>query len=93
MCNIRKLEQDRKMEVRSKIQKKKTQSYTRRSQMQYINSSAKSRQSRIQTAEPKVNREFHNVNGRFCGAIHNVDRTCISVLSQVIYTVFLFHYI
>ena len=30
------------------------------------------------------NREFHNVNCRFCGAIHNVDWVCISVLSQVI---------
>ena len=28
------------------------------------------------------NREFHNVNCRFCGAIHDVDRACISVLSQ-----------
>ena len=28
--------------------------------------------------------EFHNVNGRFCGAIHNVDWANISVLSQVI---------
>ena len=28
------------------------------------------------------NREFHNVNCRFCGAIHNVDWACISVLSQ-----------
>ena len=33
------------------------------------------------------NREFHNVNCRFCGAIHNVDRACISVLSQVIHNV------
>ena len=33
------------------------------------------------------NREFHNVNCRFCGAIHNVDRACISVLSQVIHSV------
>ena len=30
------------------------------------------------------NREFHNVNCRFCGAIHDVDWACISVLSQVI---------
>ena len=30
------------------------------------------------------NREFHNVNCRFSGAIHNVDWACISVLSQVI---------
>ena len=30
------------------------------------------------------NREFHNVNCRFCGAIHSVNRACISVLSQVI---------
>ena len=30
------------------------------------------------------NREFHNINYRFCGAIHNVDRAYISVLSQVI---------
>ena len=33
------------------------------------------------------NREFHNVNCRFCGAIHNVDWACISVLSQVIHNV------
>ena len=33
------------------------------------------------------NREFHNVNCRFCGAIHDVDRACISVLSQVIHNV------
>ena len=33
------------------------------------------------------NREFHNVNCRFCGAIHNVDRAYISVLSQVIHSV------
>ena len=33
------------------------------------------------------NREFHNVNCRFCGAIHSVDRACISVLSQVIHNV------
>ena len=33
------------------------------------------------------NREFHNVNCRFCGAIHDVDRACISVLSQVIHSV------
>ena len=31
-----------------------------------------------------ITREFHNVNCRFSGAIHNVDRACISVLSQVI---------
>ena len=30
------------------------------------------------------NREFHNVNCRFCGAIHSVNWACISVLSQVI---------
>ena len=30
------------------------------------------------------NRESHNVNCRFCGAIHSVNRACISVLSQVI---------
>ena len=29
------------------------------------------------------NREFHNVNCRFCGAAHDVDRACMSVLSQV----------
>ena len=29
------------------------------------------------------NREFHNVNCRFCGAIHSVNWACISVLSQV----------
>ena len=33
------------------------------------------------------NGEFHNVNCRFCGAIHDVDRACISVLSQVIHSV------
>ena len=33
------------------------------------------------------NREFHNVNCRFCGAIHNVNWACISVLSQVIHSV------
>ena len=33
------------------------------------------------------NPEFHNVNCRSCGAIHNVDRACISVLSQVIHSV------
>ena len=31
------------------------------------------------------NREFHNVNCRSRGAIHDVDRACISVLSQVIH--------
>ena len=31
-----------------------------------------------------IPREFHKVNYRFCGAIHNVDRACINVLSQVI---------
>ena len=30
------------------------------------------------------NRESHNVNCRFCGAIHSVNWACISVLSQVI---------
>ena len=29
------------------------------------------------------NREFHNVNCRFCGAIHNVDRTLISALQTL----------
>ena len=33
------------------------------------------------------NREFHNVNCRFCGAIHSVNWACISVLSQVIHSV------
>ena len=34
---------------------------------------------------PKMKlREFHNVNYRFCGAIHDVDWANISVLSQVI---------
>ena len=33
------------------------------------------------------NREFHNVNCRFSGAIHNVDRANISILSQVIHNV------
>ena len=47
----------------------------------------KIRQSRVRAAESKVNREFHNVNCRFCGAIHNVDRANISVLSQVIHSV------
>ena len=44
----------------------------------------KIRQSRVRAAESKVNREFHNVNCRFCGAIHDVDWANISVLSQVI---------
>ena len=30
------------------------------------------------------NREFHNINCRFFGAIHDVDWACINVLSQVI---------
>ena len=47
----------------------------------------KIRQSRLQAAEPKDNREFHNVNCRFCGAIHDVDWANISVLSQVIHSV------
>ena len=47
----------------------------------------KIRQSMLRAAEPKDNREFHNVNCRSCGAIHNVDRACISVLSQVIHNV------
>ena len=34
-----------------------------------------------------IPREFHNVNYRFCGAIHDVDRANISVLSQVIHSV------
>ena len=33
------------------------------------------------------NREFHNVNCSFCGAIHSVNWACISVLSQVIHSV------
>ena len=33
------------------------------------------------------NREFHNVNCRFCGAIHSVNWACISVLSLVIHSV------
>ena len=33
------------------------------------------------------NREFHNVNCRFCGAIHSVNWAYISVLSQVIHSV------
>ena len=33
---------------------------------------------------PSHNREFYNVNYRFCGAIHDVDWANISVLSQVI---------
>ena len=33
------------------------------------------------------NREFYNVNCRFCGAIHDVDWANISVLSQVIHSV------
>ena len=47
----------------------------------------KIRQSRVRAAESKVNREFHNVNCRFCGAIHDVDWANISVLSQVIHSV------
>ena len=38
----------------------------------------------LQAAELKSNREFHNVNCRFCGAVHSVNLACISVLSQVI---------
>ena len=34
-----------------------------------------------------TDREFHNVNCRFCGAIHDVDWANISVLSQVIHSV------
>ena len=33
------------------------------------------------------NREFHNVNCRFCGAVHSVNWANISVLSQVIHSV------
>ena len=47
----------------------------------------KIRQSMLQAAEPKDNREFHNVNCRFCGAVHSVNWACISVLSQVIHNV------
>ena len=38
----------------------------------------------LQAVEPEDNREFHNVNCRFCGAVHSVNWACISVLSQVI---------
>ena len=41
----------------------------------------------LRAAEPKDNREFHNVNCRFCGAIHDVDWANIRVLSQVIHSV------
>ena len=34
-----------------------------------------------------IHREFHNVNCRFCGAIHSVNWANISVLSQVIHNV------
>ena len=34
-----------------------------------------------------INPEFHNVNCRFCGAIHSVNWANISVLSQVIHSV------
>ena len=44
----------------------------------------KIRQSMLQAAEPKDNREFHNVNCRFCGAIRDVDWANIGVLTQVI---------
>ena len=37
----------------------------------------------LQAAEPKVNREFHNVNCRFCGVIHSADWANITALSQV----------
>ena len=30
---------------------------------------------------------FHNVNCRFCGAIHSVNRACISGILQVIHSV------
>ena len=36
---------------------------------------------------PSHNREFHNVNCRFCGAFHSVNWANISVLSQVIHNV------
>ena len=39
---------------------------------------------RTQYRHSSTNREFHNVNCRFCGAIHSVNWACISVLSQVI---------
>ena len=39
---------------------------------------------RTQYRHSSHNHEFHNVNCRFCGAIHNVDWANISVLSQVI---------
>ena len=33
------------------------------------------------------NREFHNINYRFCGAIHSVNWACIGGISQVIHSV------
>ena len=39
---------------------------------------------RTQYRHSSPDREFHNVNCRFCGAIHDVDWANISVLSQVI---------
>ena len=42
---------------------------------------------RTQYRHSSHNREFHNINCRFCGAIHNVDWACINVLSQVIHSV------
>ena len=41
----------------------------------------------LQAAEPEDNREFHNVNCRFCGAVHSVNWACISGISQVIHSV------
>ena len=37
----------------------------------------------LRAAEPKDNREFHNVNCRFCGAFAGCEGADISVLSQV----------
>ena len=39
---------------------------------------------RTQYRHSSYNREFYNVNCRFCGAIHSVNWADISVLSQVI---------
>ena len=39
---------------------------------------------RTQYRHSSPNREFHNVNCRFCGAIHDVDWANISGLSQVV---------
>ena len=51
------------------------------------NPSIQNTSGRTQYRHSSYNREFYNVNCRFCGAFHNVDWANISVLSQVIHSV------